>query len=1263
VNRDSESSQGKRRSACMARSLPQPFYQILKRERRKHGWTQSALAELLGIDANTVSRWERGSHVPFPIFRMKLSELFGIPLEELGLLDEEPEGIAPLLLSYAQADEPFVTRLKQDLESRELRLLSDQAREFPASERQEAVRKALQEAQALVLIASPQTSTSPTVQEELSLAEQYGCPVCVLWIAGKRRQDVLPPLQTAVRALDLIDARPSRYERALDALLTMLRTLPPPSFRDADTLVLEPTFEPRNPYKGLRAFRYEDAHDFFGRERLVDALVDALEQHLARAERQAAARFLAIVGPSGSGKSSVVLAGLLPRLHLDELPGSSRWVYLPPMVPGKHPLEALAATLGHALRERSLLSIREDLEEKSGRGLHVLATQLRAPTASTVVLVVDQCEELFTQTTDEWERQHFIKLLVTASTEPGGALLLILTLRGDFYDRPMYYPALGSLIEQQSKSVYPMNRQELRAAIEKPATLADVQVTFEEHVIGNLLAEVQEQPGALPLLQFVLEQLFERRQGHRFTLSAYHEMGGVKGALAKHAEDTYAALSSEEHRRLARVLFLRLLDPGKTEQELTRRRAERGEFSLDDASETRLLHEGMDAFIAARLLTTSQSEATTMIEVSHEALLREWPRLIQWLREAREDVYLQQAISRDVAAWERSGKPKDRLYRGSQLREASAWGKRATPSRREAAFLQASSTHHLRALVLRVAVVVLLLATTGLVSWLALLVSANPTLVTTLADAGPGSLRQAIDTARSGSTITFAPHLQGRILLTSGDLTVGRNLTLHGPGTSVLTLSSGTWGYGIQVLAGVLVSISGFTLGESTLPTADFIQNAGTLNLTRTVVSHVTTLGSGRAPIHNLITGTLTLTTCTVSGNTSASSAGSIHNEGQLSLINSIVSQNTGGGIVNNGGEDTTARVTKSTISENSTDGPGGGGIYNEGTLRLTNSLIASNRSTVGPGGGIYNLSGTMTITASTISGNTATHSYGGGIENQADLTIASSTIDGNTSSDNVEPHRGGGGIYNSGGTLSITSSLISHNTLLASRQSGNSGGGIYNSGALTLTGSTIASNTASGGPGGGISNDLGGTLTLVNSTIVDNTSADDSGGGISTSGALTSLVFCTVYSNAAHDAGGGIFTAAGSIQQVAGQGQFKMTNSLVAQNRAASGSDLAGVLISGGYNLIGEPTGFSVVPANGKPGTDLIGQGAAGLRIDPQLQEQSGPAGQVWVLALLPGSSAIDRIPLAACHPSGITTDQRGVKRPQGSACDVGAYEYVASS
>jgi len=1240
----------------MARSLPQPFYQILKRERRKHGWTQSALAELLGIDANTVSRWERGSHVPFPIFRTKLSELFGIPLEELGLLDDEPEGIAPLFLSYAQADEPFVTRLKQDLESRELRLVSDEAREFPTSERQEVVRKALQEAHAVVLLASPHTPTAPTVQEELRLAEQYGCPVCVLWIAGKRRQDVLPPLQTAVRALDMIDARPSHYGQALDALLTMLRALPPPSFRDADTLVLEPAFEPRNPYKGLRAFRYEDAHDFFGRERLVDALVDVLEQHLAGAEQQAAARFLAVVGPSGSGKSSVVLAGLLPRLHLDELPGSSRWVYLPPMAPGKHPLEALAATLGHALRERSLISIREDLEEESGRGLHVLATHLATPAAPTVVLVVDQCEELFTQTTDEWERQHFIKLLVTASTEQGGALLLILTLRGDFYDRPMYYPELGRLIEQQSKSVFPMNRQELQAAIEKPATLADVQLTFEEHVIGNLLAEVQEQTGALPLLQFVLEQLFERRLGHRLTLSAYHEMGGVKGALAKHAEDTYAALTSEEHRRLARVLFLRLLDPGKTEQELTRRRAERGEFSLNDASETHLLNESMDAFVAARLLTTSQSAATTMIEVSHEALLREWPRLTQWLREAREDVYLQQAISRDVAAWERSGKPNDRLYRGSQLREANAWEKRTTPSKREAAFLRASTTHRTHTLILRMAMVLLLIATTGLVSWLSLLVSANPTLVTTLTDAGPGSLRQAIDTARSGSTITFASHVRGTLMLTSGNLTFSRNLTLFGPGTD-LTISSGSLGYGIAVLRGISVSITGMAFGNSILQNGNFIENAGTLRLTNSNVTNTTTPSAGSACIHN--TGSLTLIHSSVSSNTT-NDAGAINNAGNLTLIHSTVSRNTGGGIFNIEGG-TLILTNNSVISDNTIDGPGGG-IYNAGKLTLTSSTISHNTAKNGTGGGIYNAFGTLIMNSSIVSDNTAMNSYGGGITNQGEVILTNSTLSGNTAFGNRETHRGGGGIYNEG-FLTITSSTISNNTFSSSEQSNTGGGGIYNVGMLSMAKSTISNNTTSGGDGGGILNEttVAGILTLVNSTLSGNTAPGGSGGGIADVGSDMDLTFCTVYGNTARGSGGGIFNAGSEAQDKSRQGRILMRNSLVARNRASNGPDMAGALVSGGYNLVQESLGIVVIASNAPPNTDLIGQIAVDLLIDPQLHENGG-SGQPWTHALLPGSPAIDRIPLAFCHVYGISTDQRGVKRPQGASCDIGAYEYVPS-
>src|SRR5262249_40322316 len=155
----------------------------------------------------------------------------------------------------------------------------------------------------------------------------------------------------------------------------------------------------------------------------------------------------------------------------------------------------------------------------------------------------------------------------------------------------------------------------------------DVGLTFEGNLLGDLLFEMQGQVGALPLLQFTLEQLFARRSGHRLTLSAYREIGGVKGALSQHAERTYVALPADEDRSLARALFLRLIDLGTTEQDVTRRRAALAEFVLADVTTTRLLRETADAFIATRLLTTNEVAGTMTLEVSHEAVIREWRRL------------------------------------------------------------------------------------------------------------------------------------------------------------------------------------------------------------------------------------------------------------------------------------------------------------------------------------------------------------------------------------------------------------------------------------------------------------------------------------------------------------------------------------------------------------------------------------------------------------------------------------------------------------
>ncbi|HYA99317.1 MAG TPA: hypothetical protein VED37_03790, partial [Ktedonobacteraceae bacterium] len=246
------------------------------------------------------------------------------------------------------------------------------------------------------------------------------------------------------------------------------------------------------------------------------------------------------------------------------------------------------------------------------------------------------------------------------------------------------------LIEAHRQSVLPMELADLRAVIKQPAALPTVQLTFEGNLVGDLLFEVQSQAGALPLLQFTLDQLFQRRNGHMLTLEAYRQIGGVKGALAKHAETTFTSLPSQEHQRLAQALFMRLIEPGTTEQDMTRRRAVRSEMQKPDPRQTLMLEEVLTAFTAARLLTTNTVAGTATIEVSHEALIREWRRLYEWIREAREDIPLQHAISEDAAAWKRRNRPVDRLYRGTQLDEALAWRERNLPSIDEEAFLAAS---------------------------------------------------------------------------------------------------------------------------------------------------------------------------------------------------------------------------------------------------------------------------------------------------------------------------------------------------------------------------------------------------------------------------------------------------------------------------------------------------------------------------------------------------------------------------------------------
>jgi WD40 repeat protein len=652
-------------------------------------WQATPIAHLQVLPRNgrAVTKWEDHDEA-----LAEIAEELRLAIEEWKPQQALTPGALEPFLTFARKDLSLVKSLKDDL--RMQGIMAEKGRkvaqpEDPEQDENEAVREAIRNAPAVVLVATPHTRRSRSVKQELQIAEMYQRSIYLFWVQGNHLMEVMP---TGWSHLPAIDARAERYPQALQELTQALGrktalTLLPVSPIEEPAI---PLASPRNPYKGLQAFRTEDAEDFFGRDRLIEELLEQVKQLLTiDQQEQAASRLLAVLGPSGSGKSSVVMAGLIPRLKQGGLAESRHWIYLDPMVPGKDPLEALTLTLTALFPERSLKSIREDLEDDSARGLHLLLTTCVKQSDRRVLLVVDQFEELFTQTATEGERRQFLDILLAAISEPHGPLIGILTLRADFYDRPLQYPELGGLLKSHQVIAFPMETPDLRKVIEQPARLPDVQLTFEEGLVGDLLFDVQGQIGALPLLQFTLDQLFQQREERMLTLHAYQQIGGVKGALAQHAEATYRSLPTERHQRLARALFLRLINPGTIEGDATRRRIPRSELVVVDQEETSRLAQVTDAFTQARLLTANSVREISTVEVSHEALLLVWTRLQDWLHEAREDIPLQQDISEATAKWNRTGQPADRLYRGSELRDALRWRESNLPSLDEDRFLQA----------------------------------------------------------------------------------------------------------------------------------------------------------------------------------------------------------------------------------------------------------------------------------------------------------------------------------------------------------------------------------------------------------------------------------------------------------------------------------------------------------------------------------------------------------------------------------------------
>lgn len=432
----------------------------------------------------------------------------------------------------------------------------------------------------------------------------------------------------------------------LNTLVNAIHGEPPGP--DAQTAVRE-TLATVCPYRGLLYFREEDAPFFFGRGAAITQLVHAVAQH----------NLVAVVGASGSGKSSVVRAGLVPELRKAH---DRVWEILT-IVPTDRPVHALAAALMSFLEPDMSETTRLIETNKLAMALLSRTVALRdivdrllakQPGTDRLLLIADQWEELFTLRQDEAARRCFIDNILEATDKV--KLSVVLTLRGDYFGRAVTgYRALSDRLQGAQVNLGPMNRDELRLAIEEPAR--KVGLAFATGLVDLILEQAGDEPGHLPLLEFVLRQLWEQRCGGELHHEAYHAMGQLEGAIATKAESIYGRLNPPDQRRVQQI-FLRLVRPGEGEAD-TRRRATSSELGTEMQNLVKTLAD-------ERLVVTSRLTGSTedTIEVSHEALIRHWSQLKGWVDADRQFLAWQQRLNAMRKEWESSQRSADLLLRG-----------------------------------------------------------------------------------------------------------------------------------------------------------------------------------------------------------------------------------------------------------------------------------------------------------------------------------------------------------------------------------------------------------------------------------------------------------------------------------------------------------------------------------------------------------------------------------------------------------------------
>ncbi|TQE40531.1 nSTAND1 domain-containing NTPase [Streptomyces ipomoeae] len=471
----------------------------------------------------------------------------------------------------------------------------------------------------------------PTYRE-LARKSEYSVTTLSQAAAG----DQLPSLAVALAYATACGGDPEDWERRWHEASTEVteQALREPEAPDTES-----------PYQGLARFEPSDHDRYFGRDSLIADLHALTRAH----------RFTAVFGPSGSGKSSLLRAGLIPALRAESSAESSDGAG-PPLAalriltPGEHPLRT---------HEKALLP------KETPEG----------PDGDTVILV-DQFEEVFTLCRSADERTEFMERLLSART-PGSRLRVVIAVRADFYGRCAEHRGLADALRDANLLVGPMNPAELREAVVRPAQAAGLIV--ERELTARLVAEVKDEPGGLPLLSHVLRETWRRRKGRALTLAAYEAAGGVRGAIAQTAEQVYTDLTPDQA-AVARLILLRLVTPGEGSQD-TRRPVDRAELAFaapspsasapfPSASPSTSPDEVgvvLDRLTRARLLTLDDDT----VDLAHEALITAWPRLSGWIDEARDRLRTHRHLTEAARSWDDLGRDPGALYRGTRLATAT----------------------------------------------------------------------------------------------------------------------------------------------------------------------------------------------------------------------------------------------------------------------------------------------------------------------------------------------------------------------------------------------------------------------------------------------------------------------------------------------------------------------------------------------------------------------------------------------------------------